>query len=163
MATEILVGTTSAGTGNHGANYVCYCKFTAVKTGTVNEFKVYSLASGNVKVAIYADSAGEPGNKITGNDDSQAVTLNQWNTLAIADTPVVNDTVYWLGVNADTDGATSWLSRTGGVRRYKAATYSTFTWPDAAGTGFTSTANYDQALAGWGAAPFPHSTGFIIG
>lgn len=150
MATVILVGTNSNGTGSMQSDYVTYSKFTAVATGTVTEFKVYSLANGNCKVAIYDDNAGEPGDKITGNDSSQAVTLNQWNTLVIADTPVVENTVYWLGVINSVEGADSWLYNVGGVRRYKVATYSTFTWPSSAGTGFSSTADYDEALAGWG-------------
>jgi hypothetical protein len=148
MATGLLIGSSTQGTGNIGGDQVRYSKFTAEATGKVTEIKVYSLVSGSVKVAIYADNAGEPGNKITGNDDSQDVTLNQWNTLTIAETYITEGTVYWLGICTSVTGAASGIS-TGGIGRYKTVTYSTFTWPDSAGTGFTSS-TYKISQAGWG-------------
>jgi len=150
MATGKLVGTDSAGTGTHGANYVCYTKFTAAGTGIITELKVYALATGHVKVAIYSDNSGEPGDKITGNDSSQAIIADQWNTLTIANTNIVKDTPCWLGVIGDTDGATSWRALSGVIRRYKAATYSSFTWPSSAGSGFVIANDYEQVLAGYG-------------
>ena len=151
MATGKLLGTDINGTDTHGANNVCYCKFTAAFTGKVTQFKVYSLVAGNAKIAIYADGSGEPGNKITGNDSGQACSVG-WNTLTIGATQVNKDTVYWLGVITDSTGTSSWYlqSGSGAQRRHKSATYSSFTWPSNAGTGFTSTTNYYQTLAGYG-------------
>src|SRR4030042_1198623 len=151
MATCKLLGSDINGTGNHGADYVCYCKFTALFTGKTTQIKVYSLVAGNAKIAIYADDNGEPGNKITGNDSGQACYVG-WNTLTIGATQVTKDTIYWLGVNTDTSGTSSWYlqSGSGAQRRQKPATYSSFTWPSNAGTGFSSTNDYYQALAGYG-------------
>jgi hypothetical protein len=148
MATEILLGSESDGTTNDGAGYFTLAKFTALLTGTMTEIHVYSKASGHVKVAIYADNGGEPGSRITANNSGQAVTLNQWNTLSINATPIVKDTVYWLAFNIDTAGAVSAIT-SDGIKRYKAATYSTFTFPDPAGTGFSND-TYKDSIAGWG-------------
>jgi hypothetical protein len=151
MATCKLLGTDTNGTGNHGADYVCYCKFAALFTGIITQFKVYSLVAGNAKIAIYADNNGEPGNKIAGNDSGQACSVG-WNTLTIGDTQVTKDAIYWLGINTDTSGTSSWYLQSGSSaqRRQKPATYSSFTWPSNAGTGFSSTNDYYQALAGYG-------------
>lgn len=151
MAIGRLVGTDTNGTGDCGANNVAYCKFTAVASGTVSEIHVYARANGHVKVAIYSDSSNAPGSRITGNDTSQAVTANQWNSLTIANTNVIKDTPYWLGLICDTDGAASWLIDFGGRAAYKAATFNGFTWPDSAGSGFTGPNDGSSyALSGYG-------------
>jgi hypothetical protein len=148
MATGKLLGVDSPGEQSLLKNYFRLVKFTAEATGTVTEIKVYGTANGNVKIAAYADNSGEPGALIVANNTGQAVTANQWNTLTITQFSVVKDTLYWLAVNMDTDYAMTAAS-SGGVTRYKSATYSSFNFPDPAGSGFTSsTKNYD--MAGWG-------------
>jgi len=148
MATVRLVGSATDGTNFTGADYFTLGKFTAIATGTLSEIKIYALASGNVKVAIYADNAGEPGALIVANNTGQAVTLNQWNTLTIGSAQITQGTVYWIACNADTSGAIT--RNTGaGTQRYKVATYSGFTFPDPAGSDFTNQV-YEYARAGWG-------------
>jgi hypothetical protein len=150
-----LIGRATAGVATMGGGYVLYSRFQAEESGTVSQIKVYSLVAGNAKVAIYADSSGEPGNKITGNDNSQACNASQWNTLSIDDTAVLKDTYYWIGVAIDTTGAASYSAATGGTARYKPITYGAFiTWPSSAGTGFTNTGAL-MSLAGWGSIVAP--------
>jgi hypothetical protein len=148
MATGKLIGSSTNGTSATAGNYVIYAKFIAEATGKITEIKVYSLAAGNAKIAIYVDNNGEPGNKLTGSDYSQAVTLNQWNTLTINETNIIKDTVYWIGICTDTTGASSYNGLTG-IARYKAATFSSWSWPASAGSGFTESPAY-MSLAGWG-------------
>jgi len=132
--------------------YFYLCTFTAVASGSMTGFRVKSTLAGNVKCALYADNAGEPGALITAMNTGQAVTAGQWNTLSFTSTPITNGVTYWLAVN--TQGSPDYqqvLAKTGATAytRYKAVTYSTFTFPDPAGTGFSSWNGY-LMTAGWG-------------
>jgi hypothetical protein len=147
MATGKLIGSSTDGVSTMAGDYVLYAKFTAEATGKVTQIKVYSMVAGNAKISLYADNGGEPGNEITGNDSSQACSVG-WNTLTIAETDVVKDTPYWIGVIVDTTGAASYAGLTG-IARFKAATFAGFTWPASAGSGFTNTTAY-MSLAAWG-------------
>jgi len=150
MATVKLVGTDTPGTSNTAAGYFELNKFTCGASGTLTEIHIYSRVNGNVKVAIYADSAGEPGALLTANDTGHACAASQWNTLDIGDTPVTIGVVYWLALIVQTTGACS--EKAGATpRRYKAAAFSTFTFPDPAGTGFTADTQ-DEAISGYGTA-----------
>ena len=62
MADIKLVGRDDiAASDSANYNYIVMTKFTANATGNVVTFKLRATGNGNVKVAIYADSAGEPG------------------------------------------------------------------------------------------------------
>jgi hypothetical protein len=127
-------------------NFVLY-QFTAVTTGTCSQVRVKVSNSVNVKVAVYTDNAGEPGARLAKQDTSTACTIG-WNRIALEDNcSIVSGTVYWLAFNSDATQVGYDL--TAGVMRYKAGTYSTFTFPDPAGTGFTSTTNTIGFIAGW--------------
>src|SRR3990167_5441873 len=147
MADIILVGTTAEGGTNVSANYFVLARFQAVASENgVTRFKVWSNASGNVKVGVYADNAGEPGARLGYNDTEQAVVAG-WNILTVSAVDIVSGTYYWLGGNSSVSG--SMRRGTGGTSRYKSSTFSSFTFPDPAGTGFT-TATYLYSLAVWG-------------
>jgi hypothetical protein len=149
MTTGRLLGTETQGSVNLLANYLSVCQFTAEATGIVSAVRVYSLAAGNVKVAIYADDgADNAGALITANYNGQAVTANQWNTLSIGGTPVVQGTKYWLATIMDTNGAVA-RSNDSANRDYRAAAYSGFTFPDPAGGGWTA-GDTLASTAGWG-------------
>ncbi len=128
-------------------SYFMLSKFTAVASGTMCQFGLHSDYAGNVKCALYADSAGSPGALITAMNTGQAVTGSGWQMLTFTPTAITNGVVYWLGLNIDTRGAVMQKSP-GGTLRYKAGTYSTFSFPNPAGSGFT---NYDgyHIVAGW--------------
>jgi hypothetical protein len=146
MATK-LIGADDASGGNEGANYFLLTRFQAVASGPMSEFRVKSNANGNVKCALYQDNAGEPGALITAMNTGQAVTAGGWNTLNFTSTSITSGTYYWLAICFDTGGAVQYIS--GGTWRGKSATYSTFTFPDPAGSGFSSGA-YTDLEAGWG-------------
>jgi hypothetical protein len=143
-----LVGADDASGPNEWANYFILTKFTAVASGDMTEFRVKSAVSGYVKCALYADNSGEPGALITAMNTGQAVSGGGWEALSFTSTPITQGTVYWLAINISINGAVQYVG-SGGVTRYKAATYSTFTFPDPAGSGFSSNAAV-ELIAGWG-------------
>lgn len=121
-------------------------KFKAVKSGTLKSIQVYfDGGSGNAKVAIYSDSSGSPNALLA---SASGACVNGWNTINISDVTIVSGTYYWLAHNVDC----YWLRGvgSGGTAKYKAATYSSFSFPNPAGTGFTDD-SWSYAHAGWGA------------
>ena len=146
MATEKLLGRDDESGTSAGPNYWRMHTYVALKSGTISEIKLRSNASGNVKVAIYADKAGEPGELLGANNDGQAVTSG-WNTLTIEPIPIIKGTHYWLATMGSATGFVAY--KTGGSMKYKAATYSTFSFPDPAGSGFSSFNGY-CITAAWG-------------
>lgn len=157
-----LIGTDTEGAVATGENYFRLTRFQALQTGNITEFKTYGIANGNVKCAIYEDSAGEPGDLITAMNTGQAVTADRWNTLSFTSTPVVKDTYYWLAECFDVRSAIT-CQIASGTFRYKAVTYATFTFPDPAGTGFSTSVQEDN-VAGWGTIlAVGRSYGLIIG
>jgi len=149
-----LIGADDAPGGNQGSNNFILRRYQAVATGNMAEFRVKCGVNGNVKVAIYADNSGEPGALITAMNTGQAVTAGAWRTLTFTSTNIVSGTYYWLAFNMDTTGAIQYISGTSGTALCKAATYSTFTFPDPAGSGFVYGASSNE-IAGWGVIVVP--------
>jgi len=147
MATGKLIGADSGDSGSniHAANYIIFTRFQAEATGTVSEIKVKAQDPGNVKVAIYADSSGEPGSLL--NSTGSAAVVAGWNTFALTPTSVTSGTYYWLAVMLDTTGAAMY-NNTSGVMRYKSLAFAS-AWPNPAGSGYSS-GSFHGLLAGWG-------------
>ena len=144
-----LIGADDAVGSNESVNYILLTKFSAVQTGNITRFKVKAGVTGNAKVAIYADSAGEPGTCLGYNNTSQGVVAG-WNTLDIPTVHVVSGTSYWLGIIVDTTAAVLYTA-TGASSsnfRYKSATFSSFSWPSSAGGSYSSAAEI-EFVAGW--------------
>jgi hypothetical protein len=74
-----------------------------------------------------------------------------WNSINIDSTPVTSGAYYWLAINADTTIVCGTASP-GGTVQFKAAPYTGFTFPDPAGTGYSSASGVIALLAGWGVA-----------
>ena len=131
-----------------GGDYFCLYKYTAVASGTCSEIKVKVAASISIKAAVYADNSGEPGARLA-KQDTPAACVTGWNTIALeANCSIVSGTDYWLAFISS--AAQVGYDSAAGVMRYKAATYSTFTFPDPAGTGFTTLTSTNGFIAGWG-------------
>lgn len=144
-----LVGAADVAAGSAGTGYVKYTKFTAEASGTAKEFRVKTTDNtGNVKFGIYADSGGEPGDKIVSVDTDNAITVTGWNTFNMPATSITSGTVYWLGVCFETTGDVGYVA-SGGTKRYKYQVYNGFSFPSSAGTGFSTTTTYD-IIAVWG-------------
>ena len=125
-------------------------RFQAEQTGTINTFKVKAWVkweNGNIKVAIYGDSSGEPGN-LLGTGESP-VTAGVWNDITI--TPgvgVVAGHYYWLAFNSSAR-IVYYTSSSCVDGRYKYSPYGDFSFPDPAGEGFNSSARNCPLIAGY--------------
>jgi len=151
MATGKLIGTDDLTPLSSSGGYFTCCKFQALATGIITEFRLKSAVAGYVKFAIYADSGGEPG-ALLGAQNTGQLTAIGWNTFSITSTPVVKDSYYWLSTCPDTTPPAGIVTHTldaGLGFRYKAVTYSSFTFPDPAGSGFSSD-TATRIAAGWG-------------
>ena len=121
-------------------------KFQAVAAGTLKSIRVYFAGgSGNVKVAIYSDSSGSPNALLA---SATAACSAGWNTISVSDVSIVSGTYYWLAHITDCGFLRAVSS--GGVAKYKFTSYSKFSFPNPAGSGFSSD-DCTYALAGWGA------------
>jgi parallel beta-helix repeat protein len=128
------------------AGYVSLTRFQAVASGSVVTLKVKSDRSANVKVAIYNDNSGNPGALL--NAVTSTPIVAGWNNISIASTTVTLDAYYWLAINSDTTIVCGTASP-GGTVKFKAAPYAGFTFPDPAGTGYSSASGVIVLMAGW--------------
>ena len=130
--------------------YFCLARFQAVGTGNVNTLKVKTSGTGNVKVAIYADSSGTPGNLLNKLDSGSPV-IAGWNSISIPPTAVIKDNYYWLAF--ESDNSIVCYSKSSGLFYYKAAPYASFSFPSTAGSGFYYSTAVTALIAGWNVAP----------
>jgi len=130
--------------GYSGAGYQMLCRFQAVASGNMTEFKVKCYANGTIAYAVYADSSGSPGARLAQQATPQAV-VSGWNTLPIASVSLTSGSYYWLAVYIATGDIG--YNTSGGTRKYKAGA-STFPDPfDNTGFGDDSIQLFE---AGWG-------------
>jgi len=132
------------------ASYFCLFKYTAEATGTLSEIRIKCSSAANIKVGFYDDSSGEPGSRL-GKKDASTTVIAGWNTIALeSSVSVTKDTVYWLAFNVDTDSSIRTDYYYTNPRRFKTATYSTFTFPDPAGAGFSGDNTAGALIQGYG-------------
>jgi hypothetical protein len=146
MTIKLIGADNAVGDGNNAPDYFVLGRFQAVASGNMTLFYLRCANAGNIKVALYADNSGEPGALITAMNTGQAITIG-WVSVSFTSSAIVSGNYYWLGTNLDCYGMRQLNS--GGTRRYKVATYSTFTFPNPAGSGFTSD-SLCNVEAGWG-------------
>ena len=153
MATGLLLGATNDTweSGGGGCTNAMIDKWTALATGKVTEIKVKVSVAGTVKLCIYADSGGEPGALLSAVNTGQSVSVG-WNTITLpTEVNVTKDTVYWIGFYGSvTSGMFYFRVLAGRTNRWKAATYSSWTWPNPAGSGWNTQNDYEYANRGWG-------------
>lgn len=82
-----------------GPEQMHMCRFTARRSGTVNEFRIKCTDIGNVKVAIYADSDGAPGSLLNAVNASTPV-VGGWNSIVFPTTGLRIGNAYWLAFNS---------------------------------------------------------------
>jgi hypothetical protein len=139
MAVELVAGHSGLSGSYANTDFWYLERVQAVKSANgVTRFDVDSGGSGAVKIGVYADSSGEPGDRLAYNDTPQNIELGA-NTLNISSHDIASGTYYWLAIAASTsDSVYRTDTGQGGTNRYKAITYATFANPASAGTGFTS-------------------------
>jgi hypothetical protein len=139
----------SAVTGISGANYILIDRFQAASYGNITYIRVKCTTSGSVKVALYADNAGSPGNLLMANNTPTSVVAG-WNTISISSVTVSAGTYYWIALNSSSS-CLGQAAASGGAILYRAFSFSN-DFPASAGTGFASAPNIHSLSAGYGTA-----------
>lgn len=146
MALERLIGLITILDNWLPGSIVTFNRYQAEATGLLTQFRMYTDGAVNVKLAIYTDDAGSPGTLIeskTVNLPGTAYQLSTgWNV------PIVSGVWYWIATNADNNN--TGMLFTLGTRKYKNATYATWTWPSPWTNGSYSANNYRTCIDGWG-------------
>jgi len=132
-----------------GQDYIWADKFTASVTGVMDQFRIKVNGAGNVKVAVYADDAGEPGALLNAVNAGQAVTAG-WNTISFPSTQLTSGTGYWLAFITDAKITCRYTSG-GKVKRYKAQAYAGYSFEDPA-PDMSNMDGYPDLTAGWRSA-----------
>jgi hypothetical protein len=130
-------------------------RFLASTTGSIIEFKVKANTSGNVKVAIYDDSSGSPGALRNAVNTSTPVSAGAWTSIPITSTSVNSGIYYWLAVVSDSCNIYYHSSDPSATVRWKPSTYSSWTYPDPAGSGWNTQTGYTYFIAGWSTVILP--------
>ena len=129
-------------------NYLYLERWTAVSSGTVSTIRVKGTAAGAVKVAIYADSGGQPG-ALLGYQNTSTAISSGWNTVALSQTAAVTSgTAYWLATASGT-GCLGFVYPTVSNGRCQPINYNTFTFSSNP-TGLTTQTTWYIQAAGWG-------------
>jgi hypothetical protein len=146
---SLLIGTVSPPNESPPANgdYVLMLRFQAVASGNITKIKFKAGENGTIKVAVYADNSGEPGALLNAVNTATSVTADTESVITIASTPVTSGTYYWLAFSEDAGQRYYYTGSGYGTRRYKAITYSGYSFPDPAGSGYTGD-TYDVYIAG---------------
>jgi hypothetical protein len=143
-----------------GQNYVILSKQQASVSSATNEGLIYGILvhvsqPGMAKVALYADSNGQPGSLLSSANTEQPVSIG-WNLIKLPGVKVINLKDYWIGFYGSVTSGMycySYLQGTGCHARWKLDTYSpNWQWPDPAGPGWTEQLDYSYSN---GALGFP--------
>jgi hypothetical protein len=150
--TKLIGANDVTASSNHIANYFILTRWTATGSGNLSQISVKCGDYGNVKVAIYSDASGSPASLLGANNSGQAVSPG-WNTISLSSpASIYSNTTYWLAF-VSTTLCVNYVAGSGTLI-YKPATYSTFSFPTNAGSGFDS-GSYYSISQGWGTPPSP--------
>ncbi len=129
-----LLGATLSGTyGAKAHNTHFLGKYTAIKSGIINELHIYSVKNGYAKVNIYNDNNNKPGNLLASNNTGQYCTENQWNIFSISNVNIIAGNNYWIGaIGSISEGFSCLSSRfpQTSIMIYDVKTYTSFVPPN---------------------------------
>ncbi len=125
-----LLGSESAGTGDIGADYVHFFKYTCTKTAKCGNIRFYStsVVTGNCNMALYTSVGNQPGELLT---EVSGAIFTGWNYEDICwEAPVtITPGDYFIGFISSVAGGCRSVGG-GGTSFYKYADYDTYTFPD---------------------------------
>ena len=135
MANVLLVGTEDTEwDGGSSSNQFRMSRFQAIKSGTAKTLKHYTaLGNGCCKLAIYADSGGSPGALLASTSEINAGATETWFEASISDVSIVAGQYYWIAWITDHSGVVA-LHLSTGTNKSRSETYSTFSYPNPAGS-----------------------------
>jgi hypothetical protein len=150
-----LLGATPNNVSNtfNAPNYLQMSRFVAFSTGYMTQFKVMCSGTGNIKVGIYSDYAGEPDKLLNAIQTSHPVTLGA-NILKFPPTLLNSGERYWLAFC--TDSSIMRCNKSGGTARCRSMPFGA-AFPILAGNGFVNGTTCDL-ISGWGSPPPTSST-----
>jgi hypothetical protein len=153
----------AASAGNHTPGYFQLTRWTASASGSCTRIRVKGGGAGHAKVAIYADSSGSPGALLMANNTGQGITAAGWQDIPLpSPVAITAGTAYWLAINSDA-ACLGFVSPASNNIWYKPVSYSGFSFPNPAGSGFGSYSGY-TLTAGWGSStpPAPPATPVLV-
>jgi hypothetical protein len=134
---EKNLGYQTDGTSDSSANYLVGQRWQMPEDGTITKVLIYSRVTGNAKLGIYEDSAGEMGALLSG-PIAIACSAGAWNTATLTTTVARTSGAYfWTTSNTDTLAVRRGTGTGTATVRYKVLAYAN-AWPDPAGSGYTS-------------------------
>jgi len=133
--------------------YMFMSRWAASSSGIVSTIRVKGTGNGAAKVAVYADSGGQPG-ALLGYQNSSTPIIAGWNTITLAQTASVTaGTSYWLATASGT-GCLGFVYPTTATSAYKAIDYNTLTFSSNP-SGITNQQTWYMQAAGWGTTVAP--------
>lgn len=115
-------------------------RYQAVKSGTAKTLKHYTaVGQGYCKLALYADSSGSPGALLAATALINANAYKTWFEASISDVSIVSGRYYWIAWITNY-GSVVALNSGVGTNLTKDQAYSGFSYPNPAGSGFSSLA-----------------------
>ncbi len=150
MADEVkLIGNDMrAGTGGSGAGVIFLQEFVTAESGIATEFRMYSRAVGNVKVAIYSKLSNMIATLLSGVSDPVAVTVGV-NQIPISPTPLMADETYSLVAIADQNLLARYTSAPT-TCYYSYRLFNGYAWEQSLAFSEESTFDRDFIYAAWG-------------
>lgn len=155
------VETVLANTDSNNLKYLLASRVQLTQTATLTSISAYlKKAGGNMRLAVYSDSAAKPANLLA--CTNAFTTVAGWNTAAVTDqTVVLQPGYYWLAFECDNNAVTIAAAKTGGTYVYKSNwIYGSFptAFPTISGSGTWSYSIYATLAAGSSATPTPTPT-----
>jgi hypothetical protein len=122
-------------------------RWMASSSGTVSTIRVKGTGNGAVKVAIYADSSGQPGSLLGFQNTSTPITAG-WNTISLSQTASITaGSNYWLATASGT-ACTGYVLSSTATGGYKSIAYDTLTFSSNP-SGLTGQTYWYIQAAGW--------------
>lgn len=99
MAATILLGDeTTSGNSSSTVDLLWMSRWAAAASLDLNRIRCWGIATGNVKVGLYADSGGSPEGQalLTANNADNVIIASQWNQITVPAYGLTSSTYYWL-------------------------------------------------------------------
>lgn len=146
-----LIGNDSVSnaTSSLSTNYLVVEKFQALATGNVNSIRFVTVGSGSIKVGMYSDSSGNPGNLLSQSTNTTSLTAGV-NFIPLPSTPVVAGNIYWLAFDISVTGIDlTNFSDTNHVVEYVPLNFGD-AFPSTYPSGNVAVRSWDIEIAGYG-------------
>ncbi len=148
---SFIIGNETISTDHVTNSRFLLSKFASNNNAIIKYIGINTGHNGNLKYSIYSDNTGEPGTLLYSNNSNyNKIEFDGWYYFPVDNIQLENGVYYWIGINTDQAGVCNYISGTGYSTRYKSSTFSSFSFPDPAGSGFTSSTVSQLCIALYG-------------